>query len=124
MGPGVVIEPAPGRQTAVAPLDGTVAALHPHAYVLLGDGGGVLVHLGIDTVRLEGAGFELHVAKGDAVAAGDPVVSWDPDSLPEAVGEHRISRQVPVVLMERPADSLDLGELPRPVAVGDHLFRT
>jgi sugar PTS system EIIA component len=124
MGPGVVIEPAPGRQTAVAPLDGTVAALHPHAYVVLGDGGGVLVHLGIDTVRLEGAGFELHVAKGDAVAAGDPVVAWGPASLPEAGGEPRLSRQVPVVLMERPADSLDLGELPRPVAVGDHLFRT
>ena len=124
MGPGVLIDPAPGRQTAVAPLDGKVAALHPHAFVVLGEGGGVLVHLGIDTVRLEGAGFDVHVTKGDAVAAGDPVVTWDPDSLPDLVGEHRISRQVPVVLMERPADSLDLGELPRAVAVGDPLFTT
>lgn len=124
MGPGVLLDPAPGRQTAVAPLDGKVAALHPHAFVVLGEGGGVLVHLGIDTVRLEGEGFEVHVTKGDTVAAGDPVISWDPDSLPDLVGEHRLSRQVPVVLMERPADSLDLGELPRPVAVGDTLFTT
>jgi len=122
MGPGVLVDPAPGRQTAVAPVDGRVVALHSHAYVVLGDAGGVLVHLGIDTVRLEGEGFELHVAKGDRVTAGDRVVTWDPDSLPDTVGEHRISRQVPVVAMERPGGSLDLGTLPRDVATGDHLF--
>lgn len=123
MGPGVVIDPAGGPQTAVAPIAGRVVALHPHAYVVLDAAGtGVLVHLGIDTVRLQGTGFELHVAKGDEVAAGDPVVTWDPDQLPQSVGEHRISRQVPVIVMERAADSLELGELPRQVAVGDRLF--
>lgn len=122
MGPGVLLDPGPGPQTAHSPIDGTVVALHPHAYVVLGESGGVLVHLGIDTVRLGGEGFELHVAKGDTVAAGDPVATWDPDSLPETVGEHRISRQVPVVAMERLGDSLDLGPLPRDVTAGDHLF--
>lgn len=123
MGPGVVVDPvAPGRQTAVAPISGQVVALHPHAYVVLGDAGGVLVHLGIDTVRLAGEGFDVHVAKGDTVAAGDPVITWEPDALPESVDGRPVARQVPVVLMERAADSLELGTLPRDVAVGDHLF--
>ncbi len=52
--------------------------MHPHAFVVLGDGVGVLVHLGINTVRLEGAGFEVLATQGADVAAGDPMVRWDP----------------------------------------------
>jgi PTS system glucose-specific IIA component len=118
VGPGVAIEPTGDVVTAVAPVAGRLLKLHPHAYVVLGgDGVGVLVHLGIDTVRLEGRGFELLVAEGDTVAAGDPVVRWDPSALEEGM-----STTVPVVLMDRPKGSVTAE--PREVATGDPLFGT
>ena len=52
VGPGVAIEPDPGPTTVVSPIAGTVVKVMPHAFVVLGDGVGVLVHLGIDTVKL------------------------------------------------------------------------
>ena len=77
VGAGVAIEPDGGLADAVSPVAGTVLKLHPHAFVVLTpEGTGVLVHLGIDTVRLEGAGFELlrggEVA-GRGRAAGHPL---------------------------------------------------
>jgi len=55
-GPGVSIDPELRETTVVSPISGTVVALKPHAFVVLGpDGVGVLVHLGIDTVKLDGA---------------------------------------------------------------------
>ena len=79
VGPGVAVEPDEGRQTVVSPVAGKLVKLHPHAFVVLTDDGvGVLVHLGIDTVRLEGRGFELVAEEGATIAAGDPVVRWDP----------------------------------------------
>ena len=90
------------------------------SYVVLGEGGvGVLVHLGIDTVRLEGRGFELLVAEGDTVAAGDPVVRWDPASV-----EDGMSTLVPVVVMDRPAGSVAAPAADVVVATGDPLFET
>ena len=60
VGPGVAIDPDPGETTVVSPIAGKVVKVHPHAFVVLGaDGVGVLVHLGINTVRLEGKGFEV-----------------------------------------------------------------
>ena len=65
VGPGVAIEPDPGETTVVSPIAGKVVKVHPHAFVVLGaDGVGVLVHLGINTVRLEGKGFEVLVDPG------------------------------------------------------------
>lgn len=79
VGPGCAIDPRPGRQTAVAPVPGVLAKLHPHAYVVVSDRGtGVLVHLGIDTVHLQGDGFELLRDEGQRVEAGEDVVVWDP----------------------------------------------
>lgn len=79
VGPGVAIVPEPGPQIAVAPISGTLVKLHPHAYVVTDPGGNaVLVHLGIDTVRMQGEGFELLAEEGAPVSAGDPVLSWDP----------------------------------------------
>jgi PTS system glucose-specific IIA component len=78
VGPGVAIEPDPGPTTVVAPIAGTVLKVLPHAFVVLGDGVGVLVHLGINTVRLEGEGFEVLATQGSEVAAGDPMITWDP----------------------------------------------
>ena len=52
VGPGIAVQPDGGRADALSPIDGTVATLHPHAFVVAGeDGRAVLVHLGIDTVK-------------------------------------------------------------------------
>lgn len=120
VGPGTAVEPAlDGRATAVAPIAGTVAKLHPHAYVLTSpDGAGVLTHLGIDTVQLDGEGFELLVAEGDHVEAGAPMVSWDPAAV-EAGGRSPV---VPVVALDAAADTLHDLRAPGPIEAGDVVF--
>ena len=71
MGPGTAIDPVREPGAAVSPVDGVVVSLHPHAFVVVDDEGhGVLTHLGIDTVQLNGEGFELLVHKGDTVTRG------------------------------------------------------
>jgi len=122
VGPGVAIEPADDpaddRVTVVSPIAGVVMKAHPHAFVVLGpDGVGVLVHLGIDTVRLDGQGFELHVADGVTVAAGDPMVTWDV----AATRAEGLSAVVPVVAMDRPKGSVPAPGA-RTVAAGDVLY--
>ena len=52
-------------------------------------GAGVLVHLGIDTNRLEGDGFEVLAAQGDTVEPGTPMVAWDPDAVGERADQGR-----------------------------------
>jgi PTS system glucose-specific IIA component len=119
VGPGVTIDPDPGEATVISPIDGKVVKVHPHAFVVLGaDGVGVLVHLGINTVRLEGKGFEVLVEQGSAVAAGDPMVRWDPATI---TGED-ISTLVPVVAMDRPKGSVPDPAPGTVVAAGDVLF--
>ena len=84
VGPGLAIDPDSdaGAAVAVAPVAGKILKLHPHAYVIVSESGrGVLVHLGIDTVQLKGEGFRLIASEGDEVAAGAPVVEWDPRGI-------------------------------------------
>lgn len=119
VGPGTAIDPKREPGEAVAPVDGVVVSLHPHAFVVVDDAGhGVLTHLGIDTVQLNGEGFELLVSKGDTVSRGEAVVRWDPAAVEEA-GKSPIC---PVVALEATADVLadvvESGEL----AAGDALF--
>jgi sugar PTS system EIIA component len=120
VGPGLAVVPSAGAVSlAVAPVDGTIATLHPHAFVVAtSDGRAVLVHLGIDTVRLKGEGFTLHVAKGDAVRAGQAVVGWNPEAV-EAAGYATVC---PVIALDAVpeviADLRDVG----PVGLGDQLF--
>jgi PTS system N-acetylglucosamine-specific IIA component len=79
VGPGIAIEPQRTAQTVLSPVDGRLAKLHPHAFVVVSDAGpGVLVHLGIDTVHLHGDGFDLLATEHDRVAAGEGIVTWDP----------------------------------------------
>ncbi|GAA0982165.1 PTS glucose transporter subunit IIA [Acrocarpospora macrocephala] len=119
MGPGAAIDPAREPGLALAPISGTIVKLHPHAYVIVGaDGRGVLVHLGIDTVQLKGAGFELLADEGDLVPAGQPVVSWNPAAI-EAGGRSPIC---PVVALDAPASSV-LRVAAGPVHAGDELFQ-
>ncbi|HET6504651.1 MAG TPA: PTS glucose transporter subunit IIA [Amycolatopsis sp.] len=119
VGPGLAVRPAGGRQDALAPIDGTVVTLHPHAFVIAGDDGkGVLVHLGIDTVKQKGEGFTLHVEKGEQVRAGQPLISWDPAAV-EAAG---YSAVVPVVALDAPAEALSELLAGGEVATGEQLF--
>ncbi len=86
VGPGTAIRPRGGRQVAVAPVSGVLAKLHPHAYLVVSDAGnGVLVHLGIDTVHMQGECFELLAREGEHVEARDEIVAWDPSQV-EQVG--------------------------------------
>ena len=118
-GPGVAIEPDPGEVTVVSPIAGKVVKVHPHAFVVLGpDGVGVLVHLGINTVRLEGRGFEVLVEQGSTVDAGAPMVRWDPSTISGA----DISTVVPIVAMDRPKGSVPAPAAGTVAAIGDLLF--
>ncbi|MFB7475935.1 PTS glucose transporter subunit IIA [Kitasatospora sp. NPDC056184] len=119
VGPGTAIDPVREQTEAVAPVDGVVVSMHPHAFVVVdADGHGVLTHLGIDTVQLNGEGFELLVSKGDTVTRGQAVIKWDPAAV-EAAGKSPIS---PIVALEASTEALagvlESGE----VAVGDALF--
>ncbi|GAA2851855.1 PTS sugar transporter subunit IIA [Nonomuraea rubra] len=118
VGPGTAIDPLRGPGKAVAPIAGKIMKLHPHAYVIVGDDGkGVLVHLGIDTVQLKGAGFQLLAAEGDRVSAGQPVVAWDPSAI-EAGGRSPVC---PVVALDALSEELT-GVAEGTVHVGDELF--
>ncbi|WP_307861828.1 PTS glucose transporter subunit IIA [Nocardioides sp. SYSU D00065] len=124
VGPGVAIEPDAGPTTVVSPIAGTVVKVLPHAFVVLGDGVGVLVHLGINTVRLRGEGFEVHATQGSEVAAGDPMVTWDPSTLPASADGQDVSPVVPVVLMDAQKGSVTSDAIGSAVAAGDVLFVT
>ena len=85
VGPGAAISPHRGKQRVVSPIDGRLAKLYPHAFVVVSDKGpGVLVHLGIDTVQMNGEGFTLLVAEHDRVRAGDEIIAWDPEYVEES----------------------------------------
>jgi sugar PTS system EIIA component len=119
VGPGTAVDPVREPAVAVSPVDGVLVSLHPHAFVVLdGEGHGVLTHLGIDTVQLNGQGFEVLAAKGDTVIRGQAVVRWDPAAV-EAAGRSPVC---PVVALEATADLLtdlrDSGD----VVAGDTLF--
>lgn len=119
VGPGLAVRPEGGRADAVAPIDGTVATLHPHAFVIAGeDGRAVLVHLGIDTVKQKGEGFTLHVVQGEPVRAGQPVVGWDPD----AVAAAGYSPVVPVVALDAGEEALSGSRAGVAVEAGEEIF--
>ena len=82
MGDGFAVEPANGN--IVSPVSGTVSSVFPtkHALGLVTEAGlEVLVHIGLDTVSLEGKPFTVHVAEGQKVAAGDLLVTADLDAI-------------------------------------------
>jgi glucose-specific phosphotransferase system IIA component len=121
VGPGLAIDPSrDGVVTAIAPVAGKILKLHPHAYVIVAEGTrGALVHLGLDTVQLGGAGFTLHAAEGDKVEVGDLVVSWTPAEV-EAGGRSPIC---PVVALGATAGSIIALVVPGTVVrAGEPLF--
>ena len=85
LGKGVAIEPAVGR--AVSPVDGVVSTIFDtkHAVGLTSDNGvEVLIHIGLDTVKLNGKHFTTHVKAGDRVKVGDLLVEFDIEKIKEA----------------------------------------
>ncbi|MEU4649077.1 PTS sugar transporter subunit IIA [Nocardia fluminea] len=120
VGSGVALDPdrTRGALTVTAPIAGKILKLHPHAFVILGQGVGVLVHLGIDTVKLKGEGFELLATEGDTVEAGTPIVTFDPTET-AATGYSVIC---PVVVMDSAKNSVYTDMIGTAVESGALLF--
>ena len=119
VGPGTAIDPVREPSEAVSPVDGVIVSLHPHAFVVVDDSGhGVLTHLGIDTVQLNGEGFEVLVNKGDTVSRGQAIVRWDPAAV-EAAGKSPVC---PVVALEATAEALSAVRESGDVTTGADLF--
>jgi PTS system glucose-specific IIA component len=108
VGYGAAIDPPRGVIDAVAPVSGRILKLLPHAYVVMTpENVGILVHLGLDTVKLSGAGFTTHVKEGDTVTSGQVVITYDVPCV-EAAGANPI---IPVVVMdERESDNVVPGD--------------
>ncbi len=122
VGAGLAVEPDDGATTveAVSPVAGRLAKVMPHAFVVVDESGaGVLVHLGIDTVRMEGEGFTVHAGDGDEVEVGAPVITFDATAVRRA----GYSAVCPVVVMQSKADDVDpAAAVGSPVAPGAALF--
>ena len=120
MGQGVLIQPSEGK--LLAPVDGTVSVLFPtkHAVGLSStDGVELLMHIGMDTVNLEGKGFTAHVAQGDSVKAGDLLITFDMEAI-QAAG---YPTETPVIITNQDAFApADLPTLPTDVVAGQALF--
>jgi PTS system N-acetylglucosamine-specific IIA component len=82
-----------------------VISLFPHAFIIEAPGSrAVLVHAGIDTVELEGEGFETLAAVGAAVEPGQELIRWDPAQ----VAAKGLSPLVPVIATQAAAGAVEL----------------
>lgn len=122
VGPGAAIDPARAPGEVVSPISGILVKLKPHAFVVTaGDGRGVLVHLGIDTVNLDGTGFTVLAEEGGPIAAGAPVIRWNPAEV-EASG---LSPVCPVIALDAgqaAVDAVSVSVALGAVSAGDRLF--
>lgn len=120
MGQGVVIEPSQGE--LVSPVNGTVTVLFPtkHAVGIVSEEGvEMLMHIGMDTVSLDGKGFEAHVEQGDKVVVGQQLISFDMDVIKEA----GLVTETPVIITNQDDFQADLeGDLPRDIKRGEVLM--
>lgn len=120
MGQGVVIEPSQGE--LVSPVNGTVTVLFPtkHAVGIVSEEGvEMLMHIGMDTVSLDGKGFKAHVEQGDKVVVGQQLISFDMDVIKEA----GLVTETPVIITNQDDFQADVeGDLPRDIKRGEVLM--
>lgn len=119
LGDGLAIDPL--GSTLHAPCDGRVIAVHAtrHAVTLRADNGAeILMHVGLETVGLGGEGFEVHVKDGDAVKAGDRLISFDLDLL----SLRARSLITPIVITNPEAFRIVRREQDHAASVGDFLM--
>ena len=120
MGEGVVIEPSQGE--LVSPVNGTVTVLFPtkHAVGIVSEEGvEMLMHIGMDTVSLDGKGFEAHVEQGDKVVVGQQLISFDMDVIKKA----GLVTETPVIITNQDDFQADVeGDLPRDIKRGEVLM--
>lgn len=120
MGQGLVIEPSQGE--LISPVNGTVTVLFPtkHAIGIVSDEGvELLIHIGMDTVGLEGRGFESHVSQGDHVIVGQKLISFDMNVIKDA----GLVTETPVIITNQDAyTALIDGNYPLTIKHGDDLM--
>ena len=100
MGEGIAIKPSEG--VVVAPFDGEVVQVFPtkHAIGLKGESGlELLIHIGLETVSLDGEGFEAFVKQGDHVQRGDKLISFDMHII-----EEKASSTITPIIMTKGED--------------------
>ncbi|WP_243572654.1 glucose-specific PTS transporter subunit IIBC [Bacillus stercoris] len=103
MGEGFAINPTEGK--VVAPADGEIVSIFPtkHAIGFMSAGGTeILIHVGIDTVKLNGKGFEAHVTSGQAVKQGELLLTFDLDYIKQ----HAASTITPVIFTNISEDNM------------------
>ncbi|CDR61709.1 glucose-specific PTS transporter subunit IIBC [Staphylococcus schweitzeri] len=120
MGDGIAIKPSQGEVRA--PFNGKVQMIFPtkHAIGLVSDSGlELLIHIGLDTVKLNGEGFTLHVEEGQEVKQGDLLISFDLDYI----RNNAKSDITPIIVTQGNITNLDFkqGEHSN-IAFGDQLF--
>jgi PTS system beta-glucosides-specific IIC component len=119
LGHGVAIEPSEGK--LLAPVSGTVSALFPtnHAIGITSDSGAdILIHIGMDTVQLEGKYFTTHTAQGEYVEKGQLLIEFDIEQIKKA-GKPLTT---PIVVTNHKEYSLKLTNQ-KQVKTGDQLFK-
>lgn len=100
LGKGVMLYPE--SDSIVAPADGVVTSLYPTGHAIgiqTENGAEVLIHIGVDTVKLDGKYFKVHIAQGDFVKAGEPLVTFDR----KAIEKEGYATETMVVVTNSPA---------------------
>ena len=120
MGQGVVIEPSQGE--LLSPVNGMVTVLFPtkHAVGIVSEEGvELLMHIGMDTVSLDGKGFVAHVEQGDKVVVGQQLITFDMEVIKGA----GLITETPVIVTNQDDFQADVeGDLPRDTKRGDVLL--
>ncbi|WP_068084130.1 phosphoenolpyruvate--protein phosphotransferase [Polycladidibacter stylochi] len=119
VGEGVAIDPFVSELRA--PCDGTISSIHKSLHacsVRAQNGAEVLLHIGVDSVALQGNGFVAHVKEGQRVATGDLLISFDMD----LVAQKAKSLQTMVIISNSYEHGVVIGALDREVGYGDEVF--